>query len=822
MAVYSLQALLKNLISDLGLEKGIFTYLLKRTRSEGLSFLTKTLPGIHDSIMHMIENNIPFIKNNWKDSFIGQCVSWSSPLGKWFRDTLNDLEPKRLYVLRQLLLFFKKLKIHYSEDSHNEKHVAKQREACLRGFELSEDRIGEVLELGRTDQKGYLRALRSVRELLDDSVYVLPESDRHSSSSVYPCERDNITRPEQKNSIYLKRRNGGKGYPKVWSSHSELCSDYFSDLVFNHGPGSVSSAITEKTYEGINPVARNSDSGSSKCCRDQLDQSTLTKLSLKSAKYGVFVPRHSHLIDETSENYYFSGSEFFPESKEAEWLDVFKDANKRRGILKCPPSAILAQSILFRSGVESLTRVNPGMSLYSQEVNRDKALRSSRSQEMATIDLTAASDSIPWEYLEEYLRGSPQFQLLSRARISEYLLPSSSSLGEKVTRYVLKDLLPHWHLIGKKIVKSFGKRNYRRKTFNLYYAKKAFSMGQYMVMPEMGRYIRDIYVLGRFLNDYEGCYLDLVSDSPRIIHRVRKCLFAYANDITVYGDDIVIPSMDYVWFLSALEKAGFTPNRRKSFCFSKFRESCGINAFDGVDVTETRLQGPEFSFDPKKMLLEVADDPRIIETSRRLFDIGLVSLSRYLIESESLQVITKKTILRQKIKKPVYLAALGIHSYLSERSFEYKWILSSSSYKSPAMGISSDVSSMNYHPLWRDYNPEKRYNYTSDSKLIDNLFWSDDDFLYQRWLIRNGSTPYQQQRQTDSGLAHTLESEDKVDINQPMYSRDWWERIRKGNPGYYRRNFKLYHLFESIDFNFDDLASKLIIEHGSFSRKDIR
>lgn len=54
--------------------------------------------------------------------------------------------------------------------------------------------------------------------------------------------------------------------------------------------------------------------------------------------------------------------------------------------------------------------------------------------------------------------------------------------------------------------------------------------------------------------------------------------------VTVYGDDIIIPTSAYTLLTEVLAAVGFTVNTRKSFCEGPFRESCGGDFFNGVDV----------------------------------------------------------------------------------------------------------------------------------------------------------------------------------------------------------------------------------------------
>ncbi|DAD51152.1 RNA-directed RNA polymerase [ssRNA phage SRR7976310_6] len=62
--------------------------------------------------------------------------------------------------------------------------------------------------------------------------------------------------------------------------------------------------------------------------------------------------------------------------------------------------------------------------------------------------------------------------------------------------------------------------------------------------------------------------------------------------ISVYGDDIIIPSGMYDDACWVLEVFGFTPNPSKSFATGPFRESCGGHYWYGEDITPFYLKRP--------------------------------------------------------------------------------------------------------------------------------------------------------------------------------------------------------------------------------------
>jgi hypothetical protein len=60
--------------------------------------------------------------------------------------------------------------------------------------------------------------------------------------------------------------------------------------------------------------------------------------------------------------------------------------------------------------------------------------------------------------------------------------------------------------------------------------------------------------------------------------------------ISVYGDDIILPSYAVEPFIGVLTFCGFSVNEGKSFWNGPFRESCGKHFFRGVDVTPFYLR----------------------------------------------------------------------------------------------------------------------------------------------------------------------------------------------------------------------------------------
>jgi len=64
--------------------------------------------------------------------------------------------------------------------------------------------------------------------------------------------------------------------------------------------------------------------------------------------------------------------------------------------------------------------------------------------------------------------------------------------------------------------------------------------------------------------------------------------FHQPNSVFVFGDDIIVPSECAPAVMQDLQSFGLLPNAHKSFWKSAFRESCGVDAFNGINVTPVR------------------------------------------------------------------------------------------------------------------------------------------------------------------------------------------------------------------------------------------
>lgn len=67
--------------------------------------------------------------------------------------------------------------------------------------------------------------------------------------------------------------------------------------------------------------------------------------------------------------------------------------------------------------------------------------------------------------------------------------------------------------------------------------------------------------------------------------------------VSVYGDDIIVPSYAYAGLCDLLRVVGFVPNPAKSFSSGPFRESCGHDYIRGINIRPCFIKGPLAGFD---------------------------------------------------------------------------------------------------------------------------------------------------------------------------------------------------------------------------------
>ena len=197
------------------------------------------------------------------------------------------------------------------------------------------------------------------------------------------------------------------------------------------------------------------------------------------------------------------------------------------------------QSILdFLTSRLANTPISRSIHFRDQSENQEFARRASHTGSHATIDLSSASDRLTCWTVERSFRRNPSLVL---------------ALHASRTRSVSNDidkLSPQFHKL-----------------------RKFACMGSACTFP---------------VQSYVFCMMAVAAvlcsrEQRPTITSIRQV----AREVRVFGDDIIIPTDAVDTLLGILGHLGLKVNLAKTFVSGKFRESCGLDAWDGDDVTPT-------------------------------------------------------------------------------------------------------------------------------------------------------------------------------------------------------------------------------------------
>jgi len=184
------------------------------------------------------------------------------------------------------------------------------------------------------------------------------------------------------------------------------------------------------------------------------------------------------------------------------------------------------------------SRITAGhINFTDQTVNQKLAISASSDRKSATLDLSEASDRVPLSLASAMFNCNPDLRdaiLACRSRAAQ--LPS----GEII------------HL------------------------KKFASMGSALCFPIESMYFYTVILVALFRKHKLPVTL--------------RNLYRLSRGVYIYGDDIVIPVNEVDVVSETLAEYYCKVNTTKSFWTGKFRESCGMDAYDGECVTPTYLR----------------------------------------------------------------------------------------------------------------------------------------------------------------------------------------------------------------------------------------
>lgn len=282
------------------------------------------------------------------------------------------------------------------------------------------------------------------------------------------------------------------------------------DLVFHHGPGSTA---------------------------DKLKGNSKYKLSLLTF--------YNEWLQYFDESYFLSSEECFHRSAERpRYSSLFESCvkvipvpktQKKPRIIAMEPTAqqALQQSIkdYLVHKIETHFLTKGHVNFTSQHINKQLALKNSSEQKLATIDLSDASDRVPYKHVDDMFRSNSGLQdmiFLSRT-------PNANVAGKHIR------------------------------------LNKYASMGSATCFP-----VESLYFFIVLLS-----YRLTVAGLPVTL----KNIYTVSRELYVYGDDILLPVNEVEGAVTYMRKFSCKVNTSKSYFRSRFRESCGMDAYDGRDIT---------------------------------------------------------------------------------------------------------------------------------------------------------------------------------------------------------------------------------------------
>lgn len=274
-----------------------------------------------------------------------------------------------------------------------------------------------------------------------------------------------------------------------------------------------------------------------------------------------------------SETHFFERK---PRLDSAKLISVLKNSTSRRTITIEPMLNQFLQQGLnsqLRSSIERCGVLGNSIALTHQEYNQKLALEGSRYDNWATLDLKSASDLMSTTLVKLVFRQFPEFY--------QRMIDCRSPFVEEASKPVL----------------TLG---------------KFAGMGNALTFPVQSICFAVVCIAA--ILDAQG-----LSPSHWNVRRASRC-------IRVYGDDIIVHTKYAHQCVNWLHSVGLQVNTKKSFLEGNFKESCGVEAFMGVDITPLYLR--------HRPDQQVGESPSVIASfvalSNHMWMEGLYSASTWL------------------------------------------------------------------------------------------------------------------------------------------------------------------------------------------------
>ena len=260
------------------------------------------------------------------------------------------------------------------------------------------------------------------------------------------------------------------------------------------------------------------------------------------------------------------------------------------------------------------TLIGSAVRIRDQTFNQERA-RWASTGEGATVDLSSASDRLTCSLVERVFRRKPAL-LSAMIACRTPLLVQSPMAKDKRFPDKLK-------------------------------IRKFASMGSALTFPVQSTVFAII------------SFAAVLIDRGEVVNveNVRRA----AESVAVYGDDLIVPVRSLRLLRALLASLGLKVNTRKTYGAGKFRESCGADWYNGVDVTPAYIRS---DFDPSAP----GTISTVVQTSNNFHQKGLWRVADFLLTRLPRRVLRHIAIRRcvhneDRLALGSVMAIDGLHSF---------------------------------------------------------------------------------------------------------------------------------------------------------------
>lgn len=267
----------------------------------------------------------------------------------------------------------------------------------------------------------------------------------------------------------------------------------------------------------------------------------------------------------------------FRNEERSKLIAVPKTLSTPRLIASEPTSNQWCQQVVkdFLYERSSKTYISRFISFKDQTLNGKLALRASQDQSHATIDLSSASDRVSCWHVERLFRRSPSLlQALQSCR--------TGWIEQRLCRDV-----PTFQRV-----------------------RKYSTMGNATIFP-----VQSLFFLAVALGVV--CHIRRIRATPRSLRHLGSM------EVRVFGDDIIVPIDCAEVVVDVLTSLGLRVNPNKTFLTGRFKESCGVDAYDGHNVTSVSILKRPVRTSPGSLVSSV-------DVHHNLCSAGLVATAAYI------------------------------------------------------------------------------------------------------------------------------------------------------------------------------------------------